>query len=1444
MCAWGQATAAPLIQCPSGSTAPDGRRFGTYLNSSFSGSYSALDDGSLAVGLTNIFPEGVPFYGTYGQGFLNINGNISFSAASATYTPTAIPGLDQPTIAPYFADVDLRGGSGAVYRCDDLSGALPRVIFTWWKVGYYNQHHNKLDSFQLILTNTDSVCDGSFEVEFRYEQLEWTTGDYSDGSNGLGGYEASAGFDRGNGSSDPNDAVALPGSHEPGVLQLVNRSNVDEAGVFRYMVAGGRLPACGNRFTDVCEECDDGNASNNDDCTNLCAHNVCGDAFPNTSGTRREECDDGNLTSGDGCTSGCITEYCGDSTPNNHPHEQCDDGNGSNNDGCLTSCTRASCGDGWLRHGVEACDRGILDTGHADYRRMCSGDCLHFCGDGTPDAGEQCDDGNNTSGDGCTVDCRNETCGDGIVNNNPTPGSPNERCDDGNRNDRDACRNTCQPASCGDGVQRTDVTDPANPAWEGCDDGNDGDENDECLAGCRPASCGDGVLRKDAGSSEQCDPGITDSGHPDFQLGCAADCSYFCGDGTRNPGEGCDDGNDDDDDECSSECVPLLCGDGLRAGEEECDLGHPPLDPDGTNSDHGVCTLSCRTARCGDSLVHVGVEACDPALADPGDPLFRVGCDPTGCAYYCGDGDEDAGEECDDANNTAGDGCDGGCRDEFCGDGVVNNVDEACDDGADGDDSDECLESCEVATCGDGFVRRDILDPEREGFEVCDPAIVDLDDSDRVVMCSSDCLHFCGDGVVDPGEECDDLNNEDGDGCSGVCVEEFCGDHVVNNVDEDCDDGADGDDQDGCFDTCVSAVCGDGVRRADLALGEDGAEACDPGLRDTLHTDFRLFCSLDCQSFCGDGTDDESEGCDDGNNRPGDGCSPICTPEICGDGLQEGVEECDDGNDTGDDGCTECVIDPGWVCDRGRGPENPSECFNTCGDGDVDPLERCDDGNTEDGDGCSSRCVPERGWDCFVQKGEPCNPICGDGLVVGYEECDDENEIDDDGCRFCRAERGTVCSDPNPDDLTNTCAATCGNGELDPHEECDDGEAIFNDGCDDHCQEEPGWVCFSTELPSVCSNTCGDGVTDLYEQCDDRNETASDGCNNCHLEPGWICDEAFCGPICGDGLVRGSEECDDDNSDDGDGCSRCVIDAGWNCVPVDGVWLCEEIPVCGDARLQPAEECEDRNLEDGDGCSQECTLEEGWTCSTGEVSGTIVECLPVCEDGLLRGDEACDDGNDIDDDGCTACLIDDAFLCDDSEPSQCSLAELCGDAIVHEGEECDDANVAGDDGCSGECDVEPGWRCDDGDPSECLEDSDDDGVADEDDVCPEVSDPDQADLDGDEVGDACDDDLDGDGLSNIDEEDEGTDPYKPDSDDDGLNDGDEIEIGADPLDPDTDRDGLLDGEDEHPTSNSQRLVAPEGCGCGTAGSGGLTAGWWWLVAGVGVLGWRRRRTTS
>jgi cysteine-rich repeat protein len=54
---------------------------------------------------------------------------------------------------------------------------------------------------------------------------------------------------------------------------------------------------------------------------------------------------------------------------------------------------------------------------------------------------------------------------------------------------------------------------------------------------------------------------------------------------------------------------------------------------------------------------------------------------------------------------------------------------------------------------------------------------------------------------------------------------------------------------------------------------------------------------------CGNGQLDESEACDDGNNRSGDGCPADCAPP-CGDGVRDPSEVCDDGNTIDGDECS------------------------------------------------------------------------------------------------------------------------------------------------------------------------------------------------------------------------------------------------------------------------------------------------------------------------------------------------------------------------------------------------------------------------------------------------------------------------------------------------------------------------------------------------------------
>jgi hypothetical protein len=103
-------------------------------------------------------------------------------------------------------------------------------------------------------------------------------------------------------------------------------------------------------------------------------------------------------------------------------------------------------------------------------------------------------------------------------------------------------------------------------------------------------------------------------------------------------------------------------------------------------------------------------------------------------------------------------------------------------------------------------------------------------------------------------------------------------------------------------------------------------------------------------------------------------------------------------------------------------------------------------------------------------------------------------------------------------------------------------------------------------------------------------------------------------------------------------------------------------------------------------------------------------------------------------------------------------------------------------------------------------DSDGDGIPDPDDNCPSDENSDQADADGDEIGDVCDPDDDNDAVLDPDD----NCPFDANSDQADA-DGDEI---GDVCDPDDDNDGVPDGEDECASSDLGPTVAIHGCDSG------------------------------
>jgi fibro-slime domain-containing protein len=358
----------------------------------------------------------------------------------------------------------------------------------------------------------------------------------------------------------------------------------------------------------------------------------------------------------------------------------------------------------------------------------------------------------------------------------------------------------------------------------------------------------------------------------------------------------------------------------------------------------------------------------------------------------------------------------------------------------------------------------------------------------------------CGDGVVDPGEACDDGNSLPGDGCNGVCAVE------ANSK---------------CPPTggpCVSTiVCGNGKL--------EGSEVCDDA--NQMDGD---GCAADCQSK------DPDFDC----SVPGMLCTDLV---VCGDGQVTGNEACDDKG--APNGCLDdCTgVEDGYICLR---PGQPCVIEPHCGDGTLNKGEQCDDGNLVDGDGCDTSkiaakpCSVTSGYVCLMP-GMPCvQTICGNGIRTPDEECDDGNPTVGDGCVACKVSTGWICPVANA-----PCIPKCGDGVITDYEGCDDGNNASGDGCSAGCQLERNYFC-PTPNQACKQAICGNGVKEADEGCDDKNQIAGDGCGpSCQNEPTFV--GLVAQDVCGDGAITGNEVCDDGNKNANDGCTACKVDPGFKC---------------------------------------------------------------------------------------------------------------------------------------------------------------------------------------------------------------------------------------------------------------------------------------------------------
>lgn len=615
------------------------------------------------------------------------------------------------------------------------------------------------------------------------------------------------------------------------------------------------------------------------------------------------------------------------------------------------------------------------------------------------------------------------------------------------------------------------------------------------------------------------------------------------------------------------------------------------------------------------------------------------------------------------------------------------------------------------------------------------------------------CTPICGDGKKLGTEQCDDGNKNDTDSCSnqcknicvpgticpnnavcpqnGICPDPICGDGKKEG-NEECDDGntANGD---GCSSLCrieVRSSSSSSVKPSIVCCNQSNSwceRKSECGVTETSYGQDMNGCIATC-------------GKKPGSSSSASSICPDCIPPGCGDGVKVDSEECDDGNTKDGDGCTkQCKIErfptcPADPCGKGgtdfcklQGktcelkPDSPS-CITCVGE----PYECTGQECTLGGNAYCSKigkktCAPTPDGICINCK---TNCLGNECSLAGDKYCSLFGKVcsadpGSDACISCAPEPPIACSGTDMeckmggDKYCTALGATCtpdNDGiciECKPKNPCAGGECALGgtafcsrtrgaacqetgEGLCIRCGGQESYACQGNECRKGGAAYCGalgDGCenvsTGICIRCTDNTTCKSD----LQCEQGSSCINGNCVKLCGNGRLDSGELCDPSVRNGAAGCTAgCLLAPNQQCARDTecGSTLCVR-NIC--VPCTEGGQCQSRDCREG-ACENLCgngNVDAGEICDPGLVGTTTAECTRDC---LRPPGVACAKSFECQTGFCTggACI-----RC--QRNNQCAgnlcvsgdCADVCGNGTLDRGEECDDGNRRSNDGCSTHC---------------------------------------------------------------------------------------------------------------------------------------------------------------